>query len=96
MAAKIKTLFDKLGNKLYPKTKTSAVYDDDGVTLNVSLNNYAHFIDEQSTTPISNPILYRSDIDTSTLSESDVKVPSSNLVKQAISDAIGQALTTQY
>lgn len=84
MAAKIKTLFDKLGNKLYPKTKTSAVYDDNNVTLNVSLNNYAHFIDEQSTTPISNPTLYRSDIDTSTLSESDVKVPSSNLVKTNI------------
>ena len=88
MAAKIKTLFDKLGNKLYPKTKTSAVYDDNNVTLNVSLNNYAHFIDEQSITPISNPNLYRSDIDTSALSESDVKVPSSNLVKTKIENVV--------
>ena len=91
MAAKIKTLFDKLGNKLYPKTKTSAVYDDNNVTLNVSLNNYAHFIDEQSVTPISNPNLYRSDIDTSALSTSDVKVPSSNLVKTNI-DSINNQL----
>ena len=38
MSAKIKTLLDKLGNKLYPKTKTSAVYDDNNVTLDTILS----------------------------------------------------------
>ena len=38
MAARIKTLLDVLGNKLYPKTKTKAVYDDNGATLDSLLS----------------------------------------------------------
>ena len=37
MAARIKTLLDALGNKLYPKTKTNAVYDSNNNTLDTIL-----------------------------------------------------------
>ena len=39
MSAKIKTLLDKLGGKIYPKTKTSAVYDENNTSLDTILSN---------------------------------------------------------
>ena len=39
MAARIKTILDSLGFKVYPKTKTKAVYDDNNNTLDTILVN---------------------------------------------------------
>ena len=84
MSAKIKTLFDKVGNKLYPKTKTSAVYDDNNNTLDSvianKLDKYASGSSDWDSAPTQN----------------STKAITSGGVYQAISDAIGQALTTQY
>lgn len=95
MSAKIKTLFDKVGNKLYPKTKVSAVYDDNDQPLDITLNEYIKAINEQGTTQITDPDLHRSDIE-QVISESTTKVPSTKLLKDSIEEAIGQALTTSY
>lgn len=40
MAARIKTILDILGFKIYPKTKTKAIYDDNNNRLDVILTNY--------------------------------------------------------
>ena len=84
MSAKIKTLLDKLGGKIYPKTKTSAVYDDNNVVLDsilsTKLDKYSAGSSDWDSAP----------------TENSTKAITSGGVYQAISDAIGQALTTQY
>lgn len=84
MAAKIETLFNRFGRKIYPKTKTSAVYDDNNVALDSvianKLDKYASGSSDWDSAP----------------TQDSTKAITSGGVYQAISDAIGQALTTSY
>ena len=84
MNAYIDTLLDKNGQKFYPKTKTSAVYDNDNNTLDSIIANK---LDKYASGS--------SDWDNSPTQDS-TKAVTSGGVYQAISDAIGQALTTSY
>ena len=95
MAAIIKTLEDFLHNKVYPKTKVEAVYDDSNNRLDSLLsakeNANDNFIVKGSgsaTPSISDPELRQSDIST-TQSTSAITVPSSSLVK-TMNDSISQ------
>jgi len=70
MSAKIKTLFDKVGNKLYPKTKVQAVYNENDTPLDQVLRSFVRSTTEQGTTPVND---YAGIIDVETLPQSGVK-----------------------
>jgi hypothetical protein len=87
MSALIQTLTDGLNNEIYPKTKTSAIYDENNVPLDTILNPLVGAKDEEGTTQIEDPVLHQTDIDQN-ISASTTKVPSSGVVK-VINDNLG-------
>jgi len=94
MATVIKTIEDFFHNKVYPKTKTKAVYDDDNNRLDNILaskqdinSNFVYKGTGSATPSIDDPELRQSDIST-TQSTSDITVPSSSLVK-TMNDNLG-------
>lgn len=95
MAAIIKTIEDMLHNKIYPKTKVEAVYDDNNNRLDSLLSAKEDASDDivlkgtsESVPSISDPILHQTDIST-TQSTATNTVPSSSLVK-GMNDSITQ------
>ena len=95
MSAIIKTIEDMLHNKIYPKTKVEAVYDDDNNRLDSLLSAKEDASDDfvlkgtsESVPSISDPVLHQSDIST-TQSTATNTVPSSSLVK-TMNDSIVQ------
>jgi hypothetical protein len=94
MASFIKTITDIFNNKIYPKTKVNAVYDDNNNRLDTILaskqdtnSNFVYKGTGSATPSIDDPELRQSDIST-TQSTSDITVPSSSLVK-TMNDNLG-------
>ena len=94
MSAIIKTIEDMLHNKIYPKTKVEAVYDNENNRLDSLLSAKEDASDDfvlkgtrESVPSISDPVLHQSDIST-TQSTATNTVPSSSLVK-TMNDNLG-------
>ena len=54
MAAYITTIIDKQGDTVYPRTKASAVYDDNGNQIKTIIDTKANIADVYTRTEIDN------------------------------------------